>query len=71
MKKIVALKLSYKTLTKLVSLQLELYYHSLYYNMELKMVKKCLDLMIERTIDFQMSTPTYLASWASKGGQNF
>ena len=65
-----AIKLSYKTLTKLVSSQLDLYYHSLYYNMELKIVKKCFHWMIERTIDSQMFTPIFLTSWASKGGQN-
>ena len=65
-----AIKLSYKTLTKLVSLQLELYYHSLYYNKNWKIGKKCFHSMIERTIDSQISIPTFLASLASKGGQN-
>ena len=68
-KRIVSIELSYKTMAKLVSLQLELY-HSLYYNKNWKMVKKCFDLMIERTVGSQMSTPTFLTSWASKGGQN-
>ena len=42
-----SIEFSYKAVAKLVSLQLQLY-HSLYYNKNWKMVKKCLHLMIER-----------------------
>ena len=70
MRRIMAAKLSNKTLNYKSQLTITTYYHSLYYNMECKIVKKVFSLMIEWTVDSQISTPILLASWASKCGQN-